>query len=89
MAMLDAIARLQPGVLGDEQSHAQDSFNPAMGGLLDHPHYTRPEVWRGKSVPPVLLSGNHAEIERWRLAQRQSTTQSNRPDLQSANDAHP
>ena len=89
MAMLDAIARLQPGVLGDEQSHAQDSFNPAMGGLLDHPHYTRPEVWRGKSVPSVLLSGNHAEIERWRLAQRLSITQSHRPDIQSANSTPP
>jgi tRNA (guanine37-N1)-methyltransferase len=79
MALIDAIARLQPGVLGDEQSHLQDSFNPAMGGLLDHPHYTRPEVWRGRGVPPVLLSGNHADIERWRAAQRQAITQAQRP----------
>jgi tRNA (guanine37-N1)-methyltransferase len=74
MALIDAVARLQPGVLQDEQSHLQDSFNPAMGGLLDHPHYTRPEVWRGQSVPPVLLSGDHAKIEQWRLAQRQAVT---------------
>ncbi|MFM7330918.1 MAG: tRNA (guanosine(37)-N1)-methyltransferase TrmD, partial [Brachymonas sp.] len=51
MALLDAVARLQSGVLGDDQSHIQDSFNPAAGGLLDHPHYTRPEVWRGQAVP--------------------------------------
>ena len=74
MALLDAVARLQPGVLGDDQSHIQDSFNPKAGGLLDHPHYTRPEVWRGQSVPPVLMGGNHAEIERWRLSQRQLIT---------------
>jgi tRNA (guanine37-N1)-methyltransferase len=81
MALLDAVARLQPGVLGDDQSHIQDSFNPAHGGLLDHPHYTRPEIWRGQSVPPVLLSGNHAEIDKWRLAQRQATTRRHRPDM--------
>ena len=56
LALLDAVARLQPGVLGDEASHVQDSFNPALDGLLDCPHYTRPEQWRGEGVPPVLLS---------------------------------
>jgi tRNA (guanine37-N1)-methyltransferase len=81
MALLDAVARLQPGVLHDEQSHLQDSFNPSIGGLLDNPHYTRPEIWRGQSVPPVLLSGNHAEIEKWRQAQRQTITQTQRPDV--------
>jgi tRNA (guanine37-N1)-methyltransferase len=81
MALLDAVARLQPGVLHDEQSHIQDSFNPSIGGLLDNPHYTRPEVWRGESVPPVLLSGNHAEIEKWRKNQRYSLTQAQRPDV--------
>jgi tRNA (guanine37-N1)-methyltransferase len=81
LALLDAVARLQPGVLGDADSHAQDSFNPAVGGLLDCEHYTRPEVWRGHSVPPVLLSGNHAHIERWRTEQRQVLTQQLRPDL--------
>ena len=81
LALLDAVARLQPGVLGDADSHAQDSFNPAVGGLLDCGHYTRPEVWRGLSVPPVLLSGNHAHIERWRNQQRQALTLQLRPDL--------
>ncbi len=81
MALIDAVARLQPGVLHDEQSHIQDSFNPSIGGLLDNPHYTRPEVWRGQSAPPVLLSGNHAEIEKWRSAQRQAITQAQRPDM--------
>ena len=81
MALLDAVARLQPGVLGDEASHAQDSFNPALDGLLDCPHYTRPEDWRGKSVPEALLSGHHVQIERWRRDQRLRLTASRRPDL--------
>ena len=81
IALLDAIARLQPGVLGDAQSHIQDSFNPSIGGLLDCPHYTRPEVWQGQPVPEVLLSGNHAAIEQWRQTQRLSLTQTLRPDL--------
>jgi tRNA (guanine37-N1)-methyltransferase len=81
MALLDAVARLQPGVLGDADSHAQDSFNPALGGLLDCQHYTRPEVWRGNEVPAVLLSGNHAQINRWRTEQRRSLTALLRPDL--------
>ncbi len=74
IALIDAVARLQPGVLGDAQSHLQDSFNPSIGGQLDCTHYTRPEVWRGQGVPPVLLSGNHAEIEKWRSAQRAQIT---------------
>ena len=69
MALLDAVARLQPGVLHDEGSHQFDSFNPALDGLLDCPHYTRPEVWRARRAAP-LLSGHHAEIERWRRDQR-------------------
>ena len=81
MALLDAIARLQPGVLGDEGSHVQDSFNPALDGLLDCPHYTRPEVWQGVSVPVALLSGHHAQIERWRRDQRLRLTAERRPDL--------
>jgi tRNA (guanine37-N1)-methyltransferase len=81
IALLDAVARLQPGVLGDAQSHAQDSFNPAVNGMLDCEHYTRPEVWRGQEVPAVLLSGNHAHIERWRAGQRLSLTERLRPDL--------
>lgn len=81
MALLDAVARLQPGVLNDQGSHQFDSFNPALNGLLDCPHYTRPENWRGQGVPDVLLSGNHAHIEAWRLTQRQRLTQKHRPDL--------
>ena len=81
MALLDAVARLQPGVLNDEGSHQLDSFNPALDGLLDCPHFTRPEVWQGQSVPDVLLSGHHANIERWRRDQRLELTWRNRPDL--------
>jgi tRNA (guanine37-N1)-methyltransferase len=81
MALLDAVARLQPGVLGDADSHVQDSFNPALDGLLDCPHYTRPEQWMGEGVPPVLLSGHHLQIERWRRDQRLAITQQKRPDL--------
>lgn len=81
MALLDAVARLQPGVLGDELSHQQDSFNPALDGLLDCPHYTRPDSWRGLSVPEVLMSGHHADIERWRRDQRLLLTEMHRPDL--------
>ena len=81
MALLDAVARLQPGVLNDEGSHQLDSFNPALDGLLDCPHYTRPEAWRGQPVPAVLMSGNHAHIERWRREQRLALTQRQRPEL--------
>ncbi len=81
MALLDAVARLQPGVLGDEASHAQDSFNPALDGLLDCPHYTRPEQWNGEGVPHPLLSGHHVQIERWRRDQRLRITSRERPEL--------
>jgi tRNA (guanine37-N1)-methyltransferase len=85
MALLDAVARLQPGVLGDQDSHHMDSFNPALDGLLDCPHYTRPEVWEDqgvlKAVPNVLLSGHHVQIERWRQEQRLKLTTALRPDL--------
>ena len=85
MALLDAVARLQPGVLGDADSHHLDSFNPALDGLLDCPHYTRPEIWEDqgvpKAVPDVLLSGHHVQIERWRQEQRLKLTTALRPDL--------
>jgi tRNA (guanine37-N1)-methyltransferase len=81
MALLDAVTRLQPGVLNDEGSHQLDSFNPSLNGLLDCPHYTRPEVWQGQEVPPVLISGHHAHIERWRRDQSLEITARNRPDL--------
>ena len=81
MALLDAVTRLQPGVLNDEGSFQQDSFNPALDGLLDCPHYTRPEVWMGQEVPAELLSGHHAHIERWRRDQRLRITTAQRPEL--------
>jgi len=81
MALLDAVARLQPGVLNDAGSHQEDSFNPALDGLLDCPHYTRPEEWNGLKVPPELLSGHHANIEVWRRRQRLAATAKHRPDL--------
>ena len=76
--IIDSITRLIPGVLGDEQSAVQDSFT---SGLLDHPHYTRPEIIKDKKVPNVLLSGNHEAIKRWRLKQSIVTTFKKRPDL--------
>lgn len=81
MALLDAVARLQPGVLNDAGSHQEDSFNPALDGLLDCPHYTRPEEWQGEKVPAELLSGHHAQIERWRRERRLEVTARHRPDL--------
>ncbi|WP_020648376.1 tRNA (guanosine(37)-N1)-methyltransferase TrmD [Solimonas variicoloris] len=78
MVVIDAIARLLPGVLGDEQSAVNDSFS---AGLLDHPHYTRPEVWRDAAVPDVLLSGDHAKIARWRRQQSLGQTWLKRPEL--------
>jgi len=78
MALVDAVSRWLPGALGHEQSAPNDSF---AGGLLDHPHYTRPEHWRGEAVPEVLLSGDHAKIARWRLKQSLGTTWLKRPDL--------
>lgn len=88
MALLDAVARLQPGVLGAEASHVQDSFNPALDGLLDCPHFTRPETWSAQVVPAPLLSGHHVQIERWRRDQRLMLTAQRRPDLiEAARDA--
>jgi len=78
MVIIDCVVRQLPGVLGDAESANQDSF---VNGLLDCPHYTRPEVFEGDAVPPVLLSGNHAEIGRWRLKQALGRTWQRRPDL--------
>jgi tRNA (guanine37-N1)-methyltransferase len=78
LVIIDALARLLPGALGDERSSAEDSF---AHGLLDWPHYTRPEVFEGRGVPPVLLSGDHADIRRWRLAQAVARTAQRRPDV--------
>ena len=81
MALLDAVARLQPGVLGDADSHQFDSFNAALDGLLDCPHFTRPEEWEGLRAPAELLSGHHVQIERWRRDRRLEITARQRPDL--------
>ena len=78
LVLLDATARLVPGVVGDAASVAVDSF---AGPWLDHPHYTRPAVFRDRAVPDVLLSGNHAEIDRWRRLERLRRTDARRPEL--------
>jgi tRNA (guanine37-N1)-methyltransferase len=78
MALMDAVIRLLPGVLHDAASAVEDSF---VNGLLDCPHYTRPEIYEGIAVPPVLIGGNHAEIEKWRRKQALEATASKRPDL--------
>ncbi|ADK86518.1 tRNA (guanine-N1)-methyltransferase [Desulfarculus baarsii DSM 2075] len=78
LCVVDAVSRLLPGVLGSEDSAASDSF---ADGLLEHPHYTRPAVFRGLETPEVLLGGNHALIARWRRAQSLARTRARRPDL--------
>jgi len=78
LAVIDATARLLPGVLGNEASHAEESFE---GGLLEFPQYTRPRQFRGQGVPTVLLSGDHARIRQWRLVQAVQRTRERRPDL--------
>ena len=79
LVVIEAVTRLVPGVIGKEESHERDSF--AEPELLDHPHYTRPAEFRGRSVPEVLLSGDHAAIERWRRDAAREKTRRNRPDL--------
>lgn len=94
MAIVDAVVRLLPGVLGDEESVVEESFSPADGmkpspasqdasGLLEYPHYTRPRVYEGMEVPEILLSGNHAKIKAWRREQAVRRTRTMRPDLLS------
>jgi len=77
-AMLDATVRLIPGVLGNASSTEEESFSD---GLLEHPQYTQPRDWRGHAIPDVLLSGNHAEIAKWRRAEAERLTRERRPDL--------
>jgi len=79
LVLIEAVTRLVPGVIGKEASHEQDSFSA--GGLLDHPHYTRPQEFRGMAVPEVLVSGNHGEVVRWRRDAAIEKTRRNRPDL--------
>ena len=78
LVVIEAVARLLPGVLGNAESAQDESFSD---GLLEYPHYTRPADFRGREVPPVLLSGNHALVDRWRLAQSLVRTIKHRPDL--------
>jgi tRNA (guanine37-N1)-methyltransferase len=78
LLLTDAIARLQEGVLPNEDAYTEESH---YNGLLEEPKYTRPEVWRGRAVPEVLLSGHHANIEKWRGEQREKVTREKRPDL--------
>jgi len=86
MVITDAVVRLLPGVLGCADSAIEESFSE---GLLEYPHYTRPEVYRGMEVPPVLLSGNHGQIAKWRQNQSELRTRERRPDLwQQINDTN-
>jgi tRNA (guanine37-N1)-methyltransferase len=78
VALIDACVRLLPGVAGDAASLVEESF---AAGLLEYPHYTRPQTWQGRAVPPVLLSGHHDEIRRWRLAEAERATRERRADL--------
>lgn len=78
LVIIEAVARLVPGVLGNEASSADESFS---NGLIEYPQYTRPREYEGMEVPEILLSGHHAEIERWRLAQSKARTRARRPDL--------
>ncbi|MBF0356390.1 MAG: tRNA (guanosine(37)-N1)-methyltransferase TrmD [Alphaproteobacteria bacterium] len=78
LALIDACVRLAPGVMGSEDSLSEESFER---GLLEYPHYTRPQVWAGREVPEILVSGHHARIKAWRLAQAEDVTKARRPDL--------
>ncbi|GGA91519.1 tRNA (guanine-N(1)-)-methyltransferase [Brucella endophytica] len=79
--LLDAIVRLLPGVMGNEESGETESFET---GLLEHPHYTRPQVWEGRTIPEILTSGNHGAIDKWRRAEAERITRERRPDLWEA-----
>jgi tRNA (guanine37-N1)-methyltransferase len=78
VTMLDAIIRLLPGVMGHDESHAEESFED---GLLEHPHYTKPRIWEGLETPQILASGDHKAIAQWKLEKRQELTKLRRPDL--------
>lgn len=78
LVLLDAVVRLLPGVMGKAESGQEESFED---GLLEHPHYTKPNLWEGIEIPQVLLSGDHKAMTRWKLEQRQALTRARRPDL--------
>ena len=86
MVLIDAVARLLPGVLGHDASAAEDSFSADESGLrlLDCPHYTRPQIWDGMAIPPILLSGDHGAVAKWRRDQMLERTRARRPDLLEA-----
>lgn len=81
MVLLEAVVRLLPGVLGAAESHAEESFE---GGLLEYPHYTRPQVFEGREIPGVLTSGDHGRVEKWRRDEAEALTRARRPDLWAA-----
>ena len=76
--LLDAVVRLLPGVMGSTASGEEESFE---GGLLEHPHYTKPNIWEGVEIPGILLSGDHKAIARWKQERREALTRERRPDL--------
>ncbi len=79
--LLDAVVRLLPGVMGNHESGETESFET---GLLEHPHYTRPQEWEGRPIPEILTSGNHGAIDKWRRAEAERITRERRPDLWAA-----
>jgi tRNA (guanine37-N1)-methyltransferase len=81
LVLLDAVVRLLPGVMGSHASGEEESFE---GGLLEHPHYTKPNIWEGAEIPGVLLSGDHKAIARWKQERREALTRARRPDLWQA-----
>ncbi|MCM2396478.1 tRNA (guanosine(37)-N1)-methyltransferase TrmD [Rhizobium sp. S95] len=86
LTLLDAVVRILPGVMGNQLSGVHESFE---AGLLEHPHYTRPQVFEGREIPAVLTSGDHAAVEKWRLAEAVKLTAERRPDLLSADEDQP
>ena len=86
LVLLDACVRLLPGVMGKGESGNEESF---AAGLLEYPHYTRPREWEGRTIPPVLLGGDHAAIARWRRAEAERITQERRPDLLAPSSSRP
>ena len=81
LVFIDAVSRLVPGVLGKEESHINESFSDQLGGILEFPHYTRPQIFMGRKVPDVLLSGHHEEVNIWRKKMALAKTSTKRPDL--------
>jgi tRNA (guanine37-N1)-methyltransferase len=84
LVLLDAVVRLLPGVMGSHTSGEEESFE---GGLLEHPHYTKPNIWEGVEIPGVLLSGDHKAIARWKQERREALTKARRPDLWQAHES--